>query len=53
MGNKATKPKRRTPGPTPELFKIEGDWKDAVKKALKVKKPPGGWPKPESLKPAK
>jgi hypothetical protein len=46
MPKKQTK-QRNTPGPTPELFKIEGDWKDAVKKALKVKKPPGGWPKPE------
>ena len=50
MGNKAAKPKRRNPGPTPELFKIEGDWKDAVKKALKVKKPPGGWPKSNKSK---
>jgi len=42
--------RKNNPGPAPELFKIEGDWKDAVKKALKVKKPPGGWPKPEKSK---
>jgi hypothetical protein len=36
---------RKTPGPAPEVLKIEGDWKDAVKKALRVKKPAGGWPK--------
>jgi hypothetical protein len=36
------------PGPKPELFKIEGNWKDAVKRALKVKRPAGGWPKPEA-----
>lgn len=39
-------PKRR-PGPDPEILKIEGDWKDAVKKALGKKRPAGGWPKPE------
>jgi hypothetical protein len=35
---------RKPPGPAPEVLKIEGDWKDAVKKALRVKKPVGGWP---------
>ncbi len=34
------------PGPEPETLKIEGDWEDAVGKALKKKKPPEGWPKP-------
>jgi hypothetical protein len=52
MPNKKTKP-RKAPGPAPEMLKIEGDWKDAVKKALRVKKPPGGWPKPESRRPKK
>ncbi len=41
MSKKAAKPKRRNPGPAPDLFKIEGDWKDAVKEAPKVKKPGG------------
>jgi len=32
-------------GPKPDLLKIEGDWKDAVKKSLEKKKPAAGWPK--------
>lgn len=32
-------------GPKPDTVVIEGDWKDAVGKALKKKRPPGGWPK--------
>ena len=32
------------PGPEPERTKAEGDWKNAVRKALKKKKPPEGWP---------
>jgi hypothetical protein len=32
-------------GPKPDLLKIEGDWKDAVKKTLEKKKPAAGWPK--------
>jgi hypothetical protein len=31
-------------GPTPELLKIGGDWKDAVKKSLSEGKPADGWP---------
>jgi hypothetical protein len=45
---KSTKPKRRkkdTPGPKPDMLKIEGNWKDAVKKSLAKKKPAQGWPK--------
>jgi hypothetical protein len=38
---------RNSPGPTPDILIIEGNWKDAVSKALQVKKPPGGWPKME------
>jgi len=34
------------PGPEPERLKIDGDWKDAVKKALNKPKPPAGWPDP-------
>ncbi len=37
--------KRETPGPKPETVKIVGDWQDAVKKSLNVKKPANGWPK--------
>jgi hypothetical protein len=32
-------------GPKPDLLKIDGDWKDAVKKSLAKKKPGTGWPK--------
>jgi hypothetical protein len=44
----ATKSRRRrkiNPGPKPEVLKIEGDWRDAVKKSLAKRKPPEGWPK--------
>jgi hypothetical protein len=43
---KQTKPKaHKTPGPKPEVLKIEGNWKDAIKKALRKKHPEAGWPK--------
>lgn len=35
----------KPPGPKPDRVKVEGDWGDALKKALAKKKPPGGWPK--------
>jgi hypothetical protein len=38
----AAKPKR---GPVPDVLKIDGNWKDAVKKSLAKKKPAAGWPK--------
>jgi len=45
----ADKPKRgkkaSTPGPKPDVLKIKGNWRDAVKKSLAKKKPAGGWPK--------
>ena len=31
--------------PEPELLKIDGDWRDAVKKSLAKIKPVSGWPK--------
>lgn len=39
---------KKPPGPEPERLKIEGDWQDAMKQALKKPRPPGGWPKPPS-----
>ncbi len=33
------------PGPKPKHVKIEGDWEDAVKKALEKERPEEGWPK--------
>jgi hypothetical protein len=50
MNKKAANPKRRNPGPTPEILKIEGDWKDAMRKMISKKRPGGGWPKVEKTK---
>ena len=36
---------KTTPGPKPELLKVKGNWKQAIKKSLAKKKPPEGWPK--------
>jgi hypothetical protein len=43
----AKKPKaaKSKPGPKPDVLKIEGNWIDAVDKALAKKRPAGGWPK--------
>jgi hypothetical protein len=30
---------KKPPGPKPGVLKIEGNWQDAVKKSLSVKKP--------------
>jgi hypothetical protein len=38
MAKKKSPPKKR--GPKPATLKVEGDWKDAVKHALKRGKPP-------------
>ncbi|MBI3894943.1 MAG: hypothetical protein HY313_03330 [Acidobacteria bacterium] len=40
---KRTKRKRATPGPKPDVLKLDGDWKEAVKKSLAKKKPKQGW----------
>jgi hypothetical protein len=43
---KSAKKKPSIPrGPKPDLLKIDGDWRDAVKKSLAKKKPANGWPK--------
>jgi hypothetical protein len=39
------KPRRMTPGPKPEMFKIKVDWKETVKQSLTKKKLQNGWPK--------
>ena len=36
-------------GPKEELFKIEGNWEDAVALSFQKQKPPGGWPGPEPM----
>jgi len=38
-------PERR--GPKPDVLKIHGNWKAAVKRSLEKKKPPEGWPNPD------
>lgn len=48
MSNK--KAKQQRPGPVPEVLKIEGNWKDAMRKLISKKRPVGGWPKPEKQK---
>jgi len=37
------KKKRIAPGPKPDVLKINGDWRKAVKKSLVNNKPPEGW----------
>lgn len=39
----AVSTRKKSPGPDPERLKIEGDWKDAVRKALEVERPEDGW----------
>jgi len=34
-----------TPGPKPDLLKLQGSWQGLMKKSLTKKKPPEGWPK--------
>ena len=37
--------KPASPGPKPDVLKLGGNWRDAVKKSLTKKKPAEGWPK--------
>ena len=39
----------KQPGPKPDRLHIDGDWEEAVKKALKKKRPKEGWPSPEEM----
>jgi len=43
--NKISRKKKQTPGPKPEVVKINGNWRDAVKRSLEKKKPANGWPR--------
>ncbi len=49
MGTQKQPQKGRIPGPKPDRMKIDGDWKEAAKKALEKKRPPEGWPNPEEM----
>jgi hypothetical protein len=46
MADKKTKDSSSKPDPV----KIDGDWEDAVGRALKKPRPKEGWPKPEKKK---
>jgi len=52
MTQKKKNPDNSDPGPEPERLKIEGNWEAAAGKAIKKKRPEGGWPKPEPKKKA-
>jgi hypothetical protein len=40
------KPKKATKrGPKPDTLKLEGNWRNAVKKSLTKEKPVDGWPR--------
>jgi hypothetical protein len=39
------KPTKQKSGPKPDTVKIEGNWENAVCKALKKERPKEGWPK--------
>ncbi len=36
------------PGPEEERLKLDGDWEDAVKKAMDRPRPEDGWPDPDA-----
>ena len=38
---------KRSPGPTADRLKLDGNWAKNVKTALGKKRPADGWPKPE------
>jgi hypothetical protein len=44
LPKKAVK-KKDAPGPKPDMLKLSGKWRDAVKKSLSKKKQAEGWPK--------
>lgn len=47
MKKQSPKNKGRKTGPKPDIVKIDGNWENAVWKALKKERPKEGWPKPK------
>ena len=39
-------PEKQKPGPKAETVAVDGDWKDALRKAISVERPEEGWPDP-------
>jgi len=39
--------KKPKTGPKPDTLKLDEDWRNAMGKALKKKRPEEGWPEPE------
>lgn len=50
MSSGKAKGKIHKRGPEAERVKIEGNWKDAMSKALRKKRPAGGFPKDKKPK---
>jgi hypothetical protein len=48
MSHSEPKRKKSNRGPDPERVKIDMEWDEAIKKAVKKPRPPEGWPKPPS-----
>ena len=47
MPSKPKKPakKKAKTGPKPEVLKLEGDWRENIRKSFQAVKPVKGWPK--------
>ena len=43
-----TEHKSKKTGPKPDRVKVDGDWEEAIDKALKKPRPKDGWPEPEN-----
>ena len=44
MSDQKPEDRKSKPGPEEERLVVDGDWKDAMKKAIGKEKPEGGWP---------
>lgn len=43
----STDDETRKPGPKPDRLSIPMDWREALRRAIGVRRPKSGWPKPE------